>query len=296
LISTTTDNLGLVPDSQDAEGADDSGNGVDRDAARIRRRAGRCRPGRRHGQQLGTGLANAVGDGPGHQQAHEYLLGHFATPPSQLLQAALQHPTISPPNTSKNLGFSPRRLNERYDFGCCIQDTTCPAGVRAKSGIPPPYGPRETPDRSVQDGKAADDLFKLVIGGHEAELLLELTAAAKLRWESAFLNAASQPAARGSPHPRLSRTTRRFAGSAQTDARLTSSSVFSRRSSFNCPVRHRSAKLQRQSDKPKKKFDTSWLAQLDNSFIAGTTKERSPITAILVSTWDVNPSAKRAGS
>ena len=42
----------------------------------------------------------------------------------------------------------------------------------------------------------------------------------------------------------------------------------------------------------KKKFDTSWLAHLDNSLIAGTTKERSPITAILVSTWDVSPSAK----
>jgi hypothetical protein len=80
LISTTTDNLGLVPDSQDADGADDSGNGVDRDAARIRRRAGRCRAGPRHGQQLGTGLVNAAGDGPGHQQAHEYLLGHSRNP------------------------------------------------------------------------------------------------------------------------------------------------------------------------------------------------------------------------
>jgi hypothetical protein len=50
--------------------------------------------------------------------------------------------------------------------------------------------------RSVEDGKAADDLLKLVISGHDkAELLLELTAAAKLRWESAFLNAASHPAA-----------------------------------------------------------------------------------------------------
>jgi hypothetical protein len=50
--------------------------------------------------------------------------------------------------------------------------------------------------RSVGDGKGADDLLKLVISGHDkAELLLELTTAAKLRCESAFLNAASQPAA-----------------------------------------------------------------------------------------------------
>jgi hypothetical protein len=50
--------------------------------------------------------------------------------------------------------------------------------------------------RSVGDGKAADDLLKLVISGRDkAELLLELTIAAKLRCESAFLNAASQRAA-----------------------------------------------------------------------------------------------------
>jgi len=50
--------------------------------------------------------------------------------------------------------------------------------------------------RSAGDGKAADDLLKLVISGRDkAESLLELTTAAKLRCESAFLNAASQPAA-----------------------------------------------------------------------------------------------------
>jgi hypothetical protein len=50
--------------------------------------------------------------------------------------------------------------------------------------------------RSVGDGKSADDLLKLVISGRDkAESLLELTTAAKLRCESAFLNAASQPAA-----------------------------------------------------------------------------------------------------
>jgi hypothetical protein len=43
--------------------------------------------------------------------------------------------------------------------------------------------------RSLGDGSAADDLLKLVISGREkALLLMELTNAAKLRWEAAFLN------------------------------------------------------------------------------------------------------------
>jgi hypothetical protein len=50
--------------------------------------------------------------------------------------------------------------------------------------------------RSVGDGKAADDVLKLVISGRDkAEMLLELTTAAKLRCETAFLNGATQPAA-----------------------------------------------------------------------------------------------------
>jgi hypothetical protein len=50
--------------------------------------------------------------------------------------------------------------------------------------------------RSVGDGKGADDLLKLVNSGRDkAELLLELTTAAKLRCETAFVNATSQPAA-----------------------------------------------------------------------------------------------------
>jgi hypothetical protein len=52
--------------------------------------------------------------------------------------------------------------------------------------------------RSVGDGKGADDLLKLVISGHDkAELLLELTTAAKLRCESAFT---CIPAVTGSAH------------------------------------------------------------------------------------------------
>jgi hypothetical protein len=50
--------------------------------------------------------------------------------------------------------------------------------------------------RSVGDGKGADDLLKLVISGRDkAKLLLELTTTAKLRCESAFVNATSPPAA-----------------------------------------------------------------------------------------------------
>jgi hypothetical protein len=49
--------------------------------------------------------------------------------------------------------------------------------------------------RSIGDGNAADDLLELVISGRDkAELLLELTTAAKLRYESAVLNAARPPA------------------------------------------------------------------------------------------------------
>jgi hypothetical protein len=50
--------------------------------------------------------------------------------------------------------------------------------------------------RSLGDGEAAEDLHKLVVSGRErAELLLELTNAAKLRYEFAFLRTASEAAA-----------------------------------------------------------------------------------------------------
>jgi hypothetical protein len=50
--------------------------------------------------------------------------------------------------------------------------------------------------RSLGDGNAAEDLLKLVVSGRDkAELLLELTNAAKVRCEFAFLNAASEAAA-----------------------------------------------------------------------------------------------------
>jgi hypothetical protein len=50
--------------------------------------------------------------------------------------------------------------------------------------------------RSLGDGNAAEDLRKLVASGRDkAELLLELTNAAKLRYEFAFLTAASDVAA-----------------------------------------------------------------------------------------------------
>ena len=50
--------------------------------------------------------------------------------------------------------------------------------------------------RSLGDGNAAEDLLKLVVVGRDkAELLLDLTNAAKVRCEFAFLNAASEAAA-----------------------------------------------------------------------------------------------------
>jgi hypothetical protein len=50
--------------------------------------------------------------------------------------------------------------------------------------------------RSLGDGNAAEDLHNLVVSGREkAELLLEVTNAAKLRYESAFLRRASEVAA-----------------------------------------------------------------------------------------------------
>jgi hypothetical protein len=51
--------------------------------------------------------------------------------------------------------------------------------------------------RSLGDGSATEDLHKLVVSGRErAELLLELTNTAELRCEFAFLNTASEAAAR----------------------------------------------------------------------------------------------------
>jgi len=50
--------------------------------------------------------------------------------------------------------------------------------------------------RSLGDDNAAEDLHRLAASGCEkSELLLELTNAAKLRWEFAFLSTASEAAA-----------------------------------------------------------------------------------------------------
>jgi hypothetical protein len=50
--------------------------------------------------------------------------------------------------------------------------------------------------RSLGGGNVAEDLLKLVVGRRDkAELLLELTNAAKVRFEFAFLTAASGAAA-----------------------------------------------------------------------------------------------------
>ena len=130
MISTTTNNLRLVPNPQRAYAADDSCNGVDGDVTRIRRGAWRCGSGGWQGQQarplaclaLRTGLVNATRDGPGHQQGHEYLRVHSNTP-SQI--AFPSFAAASHRGAAEYIEvWNSAGLKERFYFGCCIQDTT----------------------------------------------------------------------------------------------------------------------------------------------------------------------------